>query len=729
MRTRWVFRFLEVGSFLGIFLGCASTSVKQDSHPAPTNVQPPAYDFLIQNRDHSLKDLEGLKLSSENLEWWRKYRQGLLSMDKDPVFACAQFGFLAHEEHFPLKDIALLRAHQTCDKAESLPPLNPELYRTTYKWSQDVLADVLLKEARKTPDKKDDLTALKEKARLETLPKKKEQYLLEALKIASDLKLQPEIEEVQDLLYKTSPRLNPKPAAKDLPAVALDHRQQREFDAALKIYKEIVADPQATTDEKFQALKNTRMTYKVAQEKNSYIDATTQLVNFAKADFRAHKKDKAAIQHLNDSYILLTRTLWTEDQNSLALQFLNEAKRELQGRHSLDEIYFLLGRMSEEKADLAKASSYYQASLQEPVASSNIHEKVLWLYPWVLYKMQNYELAATKLGEFAQKAKDPSDKARAEFWQARCLKNLNKTAEATELLKKLMQEDPVGYYGVLAVRELNQTYPALKSDDKVFAYSLENLKELPTQTALQAEWVMAIGENTFAEKILDSLASDIHKHAKPEDEELLILLTSYARADLYLPLFSAIGALPQTTKDDLVLKHPELLFPRNYKDLILPAAQTEQVPSELIFSIIRQESAFNPRARSPVDAFGLMQLLPSVAKELSRGTSVPYKEAEDLYEPEINVPLGAKEIRRLLAKYDNQYILSVASYNANDSAIRGWLKTRYRKDALEFIEEVPYEETRSYIKLLLRNYVFYKRLNQSGGSIVFPEEWLKLVSK
>jgi soluble lytic murein transglycosylase len=130
-----------------------------------------------------------------------------------------------------------------------------------------------------------------------------------------------------------------------------------------------------------------------------------------------------------------------------------------------------------------------------------------------------------------------------------------------------------------------------------------------------------------------------------------------------------------------------------------------------------------------VDAFGLMQLLPSLGKELSRNTKVVYKEPEDLFDPEVNVPLGARELKNLLSRYDQQYILAVAAYNASASAIKGWLKTRYREDSLEFIEEVPYDETRAYIKLVMRNFVFYKRLNQGDSPIQFPEEWLKLVSK
>ncbi|MGZ3745427.1 MAG: transglycosylase SLT domain-containing protein, partial [Pseudobdellovibrionaceae bacterium] len=492
------------------------------------------------------------------------------------------------------------------------------------------------------------------------------------------------------------------------------------------LYRKILENPQASEEEKFQSLKNIRMTYKVAQNKNAYIEATTQLVNFTKAQFKTNKKNPQFIKHLHESYILLVRTLWTEDQLSLALKYLNEAQRQFKGIHPLDEIYFIFGRIAEEKGDLVKAAGYYEASLKEPLSNSSIRERVLWLHPWVLYKMKKYEEAAAKLQEFSQHAKDVSDKMRSAFWRARALKNLNKSEEAKNIFQQIVKDDPIGYYGVVAVRELGQSFSAIKSTEKDFTYSLTNLKEISPASALQTEWLMAVGENTFSEKIIDQLSQTLRQQNRTEEEPWLILLTSYARANLYLPLFAAFNTLPLEVKEKLVQKHPELLFPRNYKDLITQAAQTEQIPPELGFSIIRQESAFNSRARSPVDAFGLMQLLPSIAKELSRGTSVPYKEAEDLYEPEINVPLGTKELKKLLAQYNQQYILAVSAYNASGNAIRGWLKTRFRDDALEFIEEVPYDETRTYIKLVMRNFVLYKRFNQTEGPVLFPEEWLKL---
>lgn len=710
--------------FAMAFLGCTTTSIK-DTKITPSS-QPPSYDFVVSNRDATLKELESLKTPDENQTWWKKYRQGLLAMEKNPELACPQFSSLAKEVHFPLHDLALLRAHQTCAETAGLAAIDPELYKNNYKWAQDVLADVQLKQARKTPDKADDLAALKESARQESIPKKKELYLLEALKIAEEMKSEEEVSAINAQLYKTSPRLKPDLTLKEMPGAAMDYRQHRDFDKALALYDKILKNPQATADEKFQALKNIRMTYKVAQNKNAYIDATTQLVNSSKADFKKNKRDPQNIKRLHESYVLLARTLWTEDHISLAQTYLTEAQRQLRGIHSLDEIYFVLGRMAEEKGDLTKAAEYYEASLKENMSSPSIRERVLWLHPWVLYKMKSYDVAAEKLQEYAKKAKDPSDKMRSLFWAARALKNNNKPDDAKAILQQLVKDDQIGYYGVLAVRELGQTYNPMKSNEKDFSYSLTSLKELSPTSALQAEWVMAVGENTFSEKIIDQLAQDLRQKGRGDEETWLVVLTSYARANLYLPLFAAYNTLPSEVKDKMIQKHPELLFPRNYRDIIQQSAGSEQIAPEFVFSIIRQESAFNPRARSPVDAFGLMQLLPSLGKELSKNSKITYSEPDDLFDPEVNIPLGSRELKNLLTKYDQQYILAVSAYNASASAIHGWMKTRYREDSLEFIEEVPYDETRSYIKLVMRNFVFYKRLNQASP-ISFPEEWLKLV--
>ena len=142
---------------------------------------------------------------------------------------------------------------------------------------------------------------------------------------------------------------------------------------------------------------------------------------------------------------------------------------------------------------------------------------------------------------------------------------------------------------------------------------------------------------------------------------------------------------------------------------------------EIALSIIRQESSFDPMARSEADAFGLMQVLPSVAARFS----VPISSHEDLFLPEVNVPLGVKLLSELEQKYKGSLILTAAAYNASEEAIAGWLKKRYHGNTLEFIEEIPYEETRTYVKLVIRNFIFYKRLS-AQAPMTFPESVLEI---
>lgn len=340
-------RGLGIIIFLGVLIGCATTS-KKDSLIIPASY-PPSYDFILKNQELGIKDLDGLAVSTENQKWWKSYRRGLLSLEKDPDLSCFNFSNLSKEIHFPLREIALLRAHQACSDSKSLEPLNADSYRSNYKYSRDILALVLLKEARLTTDVNDDIEALVEIAQQESIQKNKELPLTEALKLAETNKNPEKVKAIQDQLYKVAPRLKPDPASKELLAVAMDYRQHRNFDQAFKIYQKILKNPKSTREEKFQALKNIRMTHKVAQNKNAYINATSQMVNHSKQSFKKYKKDPLSVQQLHESYILLARTLWTEDRLELALRTLSEAQRQLKGLHSLDEVYFVLARMAEKR--------------------------------------------------------------------------------------------------------------------------------------------------------------------------------------------------------------------------------------------------------------------------------------------------------------------------------------------------------------------------------------------
>ncbi|KYG62836.1 lytic murein transglycosylase [Bdellovibrio bacteriovorus] len=712
-------------SFFSVILGCATTS-RFDTR-IDKRLTPPVPNFISKWKNAPVSDLEKLEVGAkeDNIRWWKTYTLAMAKKTTAPKEACEGFKSLSSENDFPLHDLALLRAYETCVNDKALA----ELPGSTVPWYRDLLVDIKLKEALETSDLRDDMTAYVEKARLDNNKKNKEEFYLKALLAAQKSESKEDIEQIQTALYKNSPRLNPLPLEKDLSNVASDYRFHREFDHALKTYKKILASEQTGPDEYFQTLKNIRQTYKVAQQRSDYINATADLVNWSKKQFQKSKKDRRAIARYHDAQVLFAKTLWTEDQTSQAVKVLNETHRLLRGIYPMDEVYFIQGRIDEEKGNFTKALEYFEASYQQPVSLPGLRDKIAWLKSWNYYKLEKWEEAKTSFEQMRDLVKDPADKSRARFWLARSLEKLGKNSDAQNELQGLIKEDPLGYYGVLAVRELKQSFTPLKIDNKELqGLSLLGVSELDPQMRLTTEWLISVDEKPFAEKVLNIAVEDLKKKKVTSEETWLAISSGYARTGLYLPLFSAIGALDSSVKDRLLNDHPDLLFPQPFSDIIAQASDKSGTPQAFIYAIIRQESAFNPEARSSVDAFGLMQLLPSVAKQLAKRNSLEYSEANDLFKPEINIPLGAFELKSLMKKYDDQFILAVSGYNANDSAIRGWLKTRFREDSVEFIEEVPYEETRAYIKLVMRNYIFYQRLLNTTSGTPFPEELLSLKS-
>ncbi|MEN0059277.1 MAG: lytic murein transglycosylase, partial [Bdellovibrio sp.] len=387
-------KFFVAISFLSVLMGCASTS-RQDTQ-LEKRLTPPLSSFLNKWKKVSVTELEQLSVGSkeDNIRWWKTYTLAM-KYKIDPLTqtrACESFKGLAQEMEFPLHEVALLRAYESCPQKEVLPEIP-----ATAPWYRDLVADIKLKEALETETPQDDITAFIEKARLENNKKNKEEFYKKALAEAEKNHLQEEISRIQELLYKNSPRLHPNPAFTDLTFVAGDYRFHRQFEAALETYKKILQSKQASIEDQFQALKNVRQTYKVAQRRDEYIHATADLVNWAKKQFQKNKKDKKAVARYHDAQVLFARTLWTEDQTSRAVKVLNETHRLLRGLYPMDEVYFTLGRIEEEKGNFTKALEYFEASYKQPISYVGLRDKISWLKSWNYYKLQKWEEAKTSL--------------------------------------------------------------------------------------------------------------------------------------------------------------------------------------------------------------------------------------------------------------------------------------------------------------------------------------------
>lgn len=136
----------------------------------------------------------------------------------------------------------------------------------------------------------------------------------------------------------------------------------------------------------------------------------------------------------------------------------------------------------------------------------------------------------------------------------------------------------------------------------------------------------------------------------------------------------------------------------------------------LLLGLARQESLFDPAARSPVGALGLMQLMPGTAEAVARELGLPFQKARLVRDPEYNVRLGALYLRKQLDRYDDEPVLALAAYNAGPSRVSTWLAMhgdprgadRYR--LIDWIEQIPFAETRNYVQRVLEGRGMYRAL-------------------
>jgi soluble lytic murein transglycosylase len=687
--------------------------VRLDDYPRNPSADPIGMDAWLEGKYH--------EQPTDSMRLLVRYRQALLWSPVDVVKACTLWHEVTEAKHFPLHDVARVRAIETCPTQRLADAeVQSAFDSVTAPWLRDTLLRALLKRGSQaeSANRALEMKLLAELGPAERLQRDRIRLLERAIKIAQEIGDEKVARESDERLRQIAPRLNPSPAPEQWMQVAADFRQAREFQSARDYYRRVLDRAETNDSEKLRALEGIRQSYKLEKNTERFIEATKEYASFARQRFFDKAKGLAGkpllVRYL-ETQITLARAVWTEDGPKEAQAILLKAERELKGRVALDDSIFLRARIEEEAGRYKEAVKLLEGIDPAKVSERALRQKILWIRAWNLRRIGRAKDAITWLERLISEEDAPSLIARDRFWLGKTLQSQNETEKANEQFEWLVTNDPLGYYGLLAYRELKRLIPQLVTSDT----SDRPTVVLPPLENLTAEWLITAGEDELARKFLDQASSNLRTGL--DQEKALELLRLYARAGSYQSLFARMAELSPEARLKIVGEHSELFFPRPWVPVVKENSQRFDVHEALVYAIMRQESSFNPHARSGADAFGLMQLIPEAASRANRRVKLDYQVPEGLYEPSVNIPLGTAFLRDLLDVNKNNFILTVASYNASERAIRGWLKTRYRGDALEFIEDIPYEETRTYIKLVMRNFVFYSRLNAGPNGIEFPE--------
>jgi soluble lytic murein transglycosylase len=335
----------------------------------------------------------------------------------------------------------------------------------------------------------------------------------------------------------------------------------------------------------------------------------------------------------------------------------------------------------------------------------------LWERGWRDYQNGDLAAAVSSWNVLAELYPEGGDAQRGRYWQARALEELGRRDEAHALFRQLVAtSDTSDFYSRQALAGLGETSaPA--------AAELVQAKAgpWPAEPLLRrAKLLIDLGLDPLAGREIELVASRANPREVLALKGLILCRQGDQRSGLVLlrDAYPALGGAYQASVPAEVLF---AYYPLIYGDQIRECARATGLPGFLIAGIIRQESAFDPRASSPVGARGLMQLMPLTAREMAQKVGVPYA-PERLYDPGTSLRLGSVYFRELLDRFGGNVELALASYNGGPNRIqRLWAEQGPNAQLADFLETLNLDESRNYVKRILVLADSYRQLYPTLG--------------
>jgi len=356
----------------------------------------------------------------------------------------------------------------------------------------------------------------------------------------------------------------------------------------------------------------------------------------------------------------------------------------------------------------------------------------------LLYKQEKYEEALSAFDEAQHLTADSDDVSRARLWLAKAHRAAGQPGEAAAILEDLADDEPSNYYSLRAAALLGQTLPSAESGevDLTNASSIDwaaidawAASWLPSPTTISPQAFLSDPRWARASQLLDLQLLD---EASTEFESLLEAYgtTSPAFYDLARALYPLglthlsaraasrlLATLPQPAIEAAPADLLRLAYPVDYAQLMQSTAERTHISPLLLAALIRQESFFDPRAGSSAGALGLTQVIPSTAQEIAADLGLEAEFSDrDLLRPAISILFGAHYFSEQLEAFDGRLAPALAAYNGGPGNASRWLEAAADDEDL-FLEEISFDQTQAYVKLVTENLVAYQALY---GSALIP---------
>lgn len=387
------------------------------------------------------------------------------------------------------------------------------------------------------------------------------------------------------------------------------------------------------------------------------------------------------------------------DKPQEAAQALLAAPASAEAQVDTDQWWIERRLVARELLDAGDARTAYRvAAAAAAPTSDNYRAESHFTAGWIALRFLNDPRTASQhFAKIAEGQTNPITLSRAGYWQGRAAEAMGDAGTARSRYEAAAKHS-VTYYGQLARQRLGLPPVALRRTPDTSSARASFDKMEPVRAI---KLLYAIGDRDTPMTIYYDLAW------RMEDSAHLALLAQLAEANS-----DARGALV-VGKESVYEGHPldALAFPTfglpSYSPIGTP------VDKAMIYAVARQESQFNPRTLSSAKAMGLMQVTPAAGREVAKQTGATYNETRLMTDQSYNVQFGAAELGMLMDNYDGNPILVFAAYNAGRGSVRKWFE-RYGDprdkdvDPVDWVEAIPFSETRNYVQRVMENYMVYQ---------------------
>lgn len=346
----------------------------------------------------------------------------------------------------------------------------------------------------------------------------------------------------------------------------------------------------------------------------------------------------------------------------------------------------------------------YKAMRNQPDAASWFAQiKPAFATPTITDWQIRYALAHHHWTQVIQLiSKIPHEEPAWQYWLARAHQALHQTEKATELYQKIAPKR--NYYGFLASVKLNQQ-PHFENETPMTDVSILQSYQ-PLLNEIQTLYLQR--QTLTAARLLNDFSLELPKDEKSALAYWVATHLQWHDRAIYL------------SSNEQLTNQLALRFPLAYEQPIMTYAKRYSISPVLVYAMIRQESSFRNDIISSAGANGLMQIMPLTAKVVAKSAHISYRDPKELYHWQNNIHIGIAYLQQLAKQFRAHPLLMAAAYNAGPKQVNFWLKNHPMNDIDIWIETLPWQETRNYLKNIIAFYAVYQyRLRQSPNVAIF----------